>query len=67
MVYSGIYRCSGCSLTFTDPSTWREAPDTVDPSSVAAGTPPAVALLSDMTADGPKSAGPQQASVGVER
>lgn len=26
MVYSGLYRCSGCPVTFTDPSSWREAP-----------------------------------------
>lgn len=25
MVYSGLYRCSGCSVTFSDPSAWREA------------------------------------------
>jgi len=26
MVYSGLFRCSGCSVTFSDPSAWREAP-----------------------------------------
>lgn len=26
MVYSGLYRCSGCSVTFSDPAAWREAP-----------------------------------------
>lgn len=26
MVYSGLYRCSGCSVTFSDPASWREAP-----------------------------------------
>ena len=24
MRYSGQYRCSGCSFTFSDPSMWRE-------------------------------------------
>ena len=24
MRYSGVYRCSGCSITFSDPSAWRE-------------------------------------------
>ena len=24
MQYSGLYRCSGCSVTFTDPAAWRE-------------------------------------------
>ena len=24
MQYSGLYRCSGCSFTFSDPTTWRE-------------------------------------------
>ncbi len=24
MVYSGLYRCSGCSVTFSDPVAWRE-------------------------------------------
>lgn len=26
MVYSGLYRCSDCSVTFSDPSSWHEAP-----------------------------------------
>jgi hypothetical protein len=26
MVYNGLYRCSGCSVTFSDPLAWREAP-----------------------------------------
>ena len=25
MVYSGLYRCSGCSVTFSDPMAWRDA------------------------------------------
>jgi hypothetical protein len=25
MTYSGLYRCSGCSVTFADPAAWREA------------------------------------------
>ena len=25
MAYSGLYRCSGCSVTFSDPLGWREA------------------------------------------
>ena len=25
MVYSGLYRCSGCSVTFSDPLAWRDA------------------------------------------
>jgi hypothetical protein len=24
MGYSGEYRCSGCSFTFSDPGEWRE-------------------------------------------
>jgi hypothetical protein len=24
MRYSGVYRCSGCAFTFTDPADWRE-------------------------------------------
>lgn len=24
MRYSGIYRCSGCSFTFSEPADWRE-------------------------------------------
>jgi len=24
MVYSGLYRCSGCTMTFTDFAEWRE-------------------------------------------
>ena len=27
MVYSGQYRCSGCSLTFTDLADWRAPAD----------------------------------------
>ena len=26
MAYSGLYRCSGCSVTFADPAAWRESP-----------------------------------------
>lgn len=26
MTYSGLYRCSGCDLTFVDPTDWRHAP-----------------------------------------
>ena len=25
MVYSGLYRCSGCPVTFSDPVAWRDA------------------------------------------
>ena len=25
MTYSGLYRCSGCTVTFTDFAEWREA------------------------------------------
>jgi hypothetical protein len=25
MRYSGLYRCSGCSVTFSDPVAWRQA------------------------------------------
>ena len=25
MEYSGLYRCSGCSVTFSDPVAWRDA------------------------------------------
>ena len=24
MVYNGLYCCSGCSVTFSDPTAWRE-------------------------------------------
>ena len=27
MQYSGLYRCSGCSVTFSDPTAWREGGD----------------------------------------
>lgn len=27
MTYSGLYRCSGCDLTFRDPADWRIAPE----------------------------------------
>lgn len=27
MEYGPLYRCSGCSVTFTDPSAWRQGPD----------------------------------------
>ena len=27
MTYSGLYRCSGCDLTFSDPADWRIAPE----------------------------------------
>lgn len=27
MTYSGLYRCSGCSVTFSDPAAWRESPE----------------------------------------
>ena len=27
MAYGPLYRCSGCSVTFTDPSAWRQGPD----------------------------------------
>lgn len=26
MQYSELYRCSGCSVTFSDPQAWREGP-----------------------------------------
>jgi hypothetical protein len=26
MSYSGLYRCSGCSVTFADPTAWRGEP-----------------------------------------
>lgn len=31
MQYSGLYRCSGCSVTFSDPVTWREGADASEP------------------------------------
>ena len=34
MEYSGLYRCSGCSVTFSDPLAWREGPQAV-PEAVA--------------------------------
>jgi len=44
MVYSGLYRCSGCSVAFSDPAAWRNGADapTVDAatSSQAAMVPP---------------------------
>ena len=27
MGYGDLYRCSGCSVTFTDPSAWRQGPE----------------------------------------
>lgn len=30
MVYSGVYRCSGCAVDFADPADWREAPVELD-------------------------------------
>ena len=27
MHYSGLYRCSGCSVTFSDPESWRRVVD----------------------------------------
>lgn len=34
MQYSGLYRCSGCSVTFSDPVAWREGP--AEPAATAA-------------------------------
>lgn len=31
MSYSGLYRCSGCSVTFADPAAWRESPAIANP------------------------------------
>ena len=28
MTYAGLYRCSGCSVTFSDPAAWREGAGT---------------------------------------
>lgn len=39
MVYSGIYRCSGCSATFADPTSWREAVSTTSVASNAEKRP----------------------------
>lgn len=37
MLASGLYRCSGCSVVFEDPRSWREA----GPEWQAQGPPPA--------------------------
>jgi hypothetical protein len=40
MQYSGLYRCSGCSVAFSDPSSWREgasAPNSEAPPNVGQG------------------------------
>jgi hypothetical protein len=40
MTYSGTYRCSGCSLTFTDPATWRGGPPVSDAGRLGRGRAP---------------------------
>jgi hypothetical protein len=40
MRYSGVYRCSGCAFTFTDPADWRER--RLRPRVRAAGANPAL-------------------------
>ena len=43
MQYSGLYRCSGCPVTFSDPVAWREGPSTQGPGTeTGASTPAAV-------------------------
>ena len=41
MQYSGLYRCSGCSVTFADRGAWHEGPST--------GRTQAPVLKADMT------------------
>jgi DNA-directed RNA polymerase subunit RPC12/RpoP len=36
MEYSGLYRCSGCSVTFSDPAAWRDAPEVAEGAAQAA-------------------------------
>ena len=38
MQCSGLYRCSGCSVTFSDPLAWREGAETSRVASVLLGT-----------------------------
>lgn len=40
MVYSGLYRCSGCSLTFSDPPVWRETPAADESTALTECVPP---------------------------
>jgi hypothetical protein len=37
MTYSGIYRCSGCAVDFSDPLEWRDAPVERIPAATSAG------------------------------
>jgi hypothetical protein len=39
---SGLYRCSGCSVVFEDPKSWREAGPDWLPGAPPAVPPPAV-------------------------
>lgn len=39
MQYSGLYRCSGCSVTFSDPVAWREGGQVVTVESEASAAP----------------------------
>ena len=38
MQYSGLYRCSGCSVAFSDPLAWQEGADEAQVASVIAET-----------------------------
>ncbi len=55
MTYSGLYRCSGCSVTFADPAAWRESPAIANPTRAtekqagARPTQPQAAVPSDAT------------------
>ena len=43
MQYSGLYRCSGCSVTFCDPLAWREGAEISQIVSEPAGAEPSCA------------------------
>lgn len=57
MTYSGLYRCSGCSVTFADPAAWRESPAIASPTHVigqqasAPPTQPLAEVPTDATTD----------------
>ena len=43
MQYSGLYRCSGCSVTFSDIVAWREGAPAASVPITAAGVKPSYA------------------------
>jgi len=52
MTFNGLYRCSGCSVTFSDPTAWREV------STSAAATAPAPCLPESRSAYSALTGGP---------